>query len=65
MAAIHAGRRMFSLSPAAMKLLDTAVLVDELEQSAIVERLIMQHLAGYYSGRKGSDLGLPGDVAGS
>lgn len=52
-AAIRVGsRRMFNLSPAACKLLDTAVLVDEKEPSDIVDALILEHLQGYYSGHK-------------
>ena len=52
-AAIQAGsRRMFTLSPAAAKLLDTAVLVDETDPSKIIDGLILEHLQGYYSGHK-------------
>jgi hypothetical protein len=46
-------RCMVTLSERALHLLDTAVLVDGHERSAVVEALILEHLADYYSGRKG------------
>jgi hypothetical protein len=44
-------RAMFTLTAAALKLLDTAVLVDGHDRSAIVEGLITTHLSGYFSGK--------------
>jgi hypothetical protein len=45
-------RCMFTLSAGAIRLLDTAVLVDGKDRSAVVEGLITEHLCGYYSGRQ-------------
>jgi hypothetical protein len=45
-------RCMVTLGKAALHLLDTAVLVDGHDRSVIVEGLILEHLGGYYSGRK-------------
>lgn len=48
----NAGRRcMFTLTAGAVKLLNTAVLVDDVEPSKIVEDLINTHLAGYHAGK--------------
>jgi hypothetical protein len=45
-------RCMVTLGVRALHLLDTAVLVDGHDRSVIVEGLILEHLGGYYSGRK-------------
>jgi hypothetical protein len=44
-------RVMVTLTPAAIKLLDTAVLVDGMDRSAIVEGLVRAHLSGYHAGK--------------
>ncbi len=45
-------RAMFTLSAHALKLVDTAVLVDGMGRSAVVEALIVTHLAPYFSGKR-------------
>ena len=42
-----------TLSAEVHKRLQTACLVEGTNQSKILERLIMAHLTGYYSGRRG------------
>jgi hypothetical protein len=46
-------KKGFLLSPDANKKLETAALVEEKDQSEIVDTLILTHLTGYYSGRRG------------
>jgi hypothetical protein len=45
-------RCMVTLPAAELRLLDTACLVDGLDRSDVVTRLIREGLGGYYSGRK-------------
>jgi hypothetical protein len=53
------GRRcMITLSPRAIHLLDTAVLVDGIDRSAVVEALIVAHLSEYFSGKNGASSAL-------
>ena len=52
-------RAMFTLPAADLRLLDTACLVDGLDRSAIVSRLIRENLADYYAGRRDRATQLP------
>lgn len=53
-------RVMVTLSAEAIHLLDTAVLVDGQDRNQVVERLILDHLSGYYSGRRAAGEGASG-----
>jgi hypothetical protein len=46
-------KKGFTISADADHRLTTACLVEGLNQSQMVERLIVTHLVGYYSGRRG------------
>jgi hypothetical protein len=48
-------RAMFTLTAGALKLIDTAVLVDGGDRSSVVEGLVNAHLSSYYSGRRSAD----------
>jgi hypothetical protein len=47
-------RCMVTLSAGALHLLDTAVLVDGIDRSAVVEALILANLSQYFSGKNGA-----------
>jgi hypothetical protein len=46
-------KKGFTLSADADRRLTTACLVEGINQSQMIERLITTHLVGYYSGRRG------------
>ena len=54
-------RCMVTLPAGDIHLLDTACLVDGMDRSAVVSRLIREHLSKYFSGKHGAGAAVPAE----